>query len=153
MIRLAKILFVITLTGIVLSSCISGEKLSIGNVHDVRLNTSNPKAIGLDILMPIDNENLSGFTITDIDLDFFINGQYLGKIRNLESVRIKGNTKKSYHIPLTLEIKNMLAGMMLMMNKSEKSKSYKIGLKGDIKARAFLVSKTIKIKEEDTWSF
>jgi len=104
-------------------------------------------------MMPINNENLSGFTITDIDLDFFINGQYLGKIRNLEPIRVKGNTKKAYHVPLTLEIKNMLAGMMLMMNKSEKSKRYKVGLKGHIKARAFLVSKTIKIKEEDTWSF
>jgi len=150
--RIKTYLFIL-IVSFSLTGCISQSKLSIGNVQDVRLNTTNPKAVALDVMMPIENNNLSGFTITEIDLDFFINGQYLGKIRNDKQVRVKGNTAQSYHIPLTLEIKNMLAGMMLLMNKSEKAKSYKVGLKGHIKARSFLVSKTVKIKEEDTWSF
>ncbi len=148
-----KTLTFILLATFLLGGCITQDKLTIGNVRDVRLNTSNPKAVSLDVMMPIENDNLSGFTITEIDLDFFINGQYLGKIRNDEQVRVKGNSSQSYHVPLTLEIKNMLAGMMLVMNKSDKPKNYKIGLKGHIKARSFLVSKKVNIKEEDTWSF
>lgn len=148
-----RFLLLAFLMAFLLSGCISQEKLAIGKVEDVSMDAANPKAIQLNVLLPVDNENFSGFTITEIDFDFFINGQYLGKITNNEAIRIKGNRRQDYRVPLTLEIKNMFAGMMILLNKSDKQKTYKVGLKGYVKGRSCLISKKVEVKQEDSWTF
>jgi LEA14-like dessication related protein len=144
--RLFNFLFVI-LPVLFLASCANLENIEVGEIEDVSFSKFANKTIEFEVLMPIDNPSGFRFRITDVDLDVYINNEYMGKIRNVDNVLIPSRSSELYTFPLKVEFSNILKGAMSMFN-FYLDRQAEVEIKGSIGVRSFPVSRSIKVNEK-----
>ncbi|MGF1585145.1 MAG: LEA type 2 family protein [Bacteroidales bacterium] len=144
--RLFNFLFVI-LPVLFLASCVNLENIEVGEIEDVSFSKFANKTIEFEVLMPIDNPSGFRFRITDVDLDVYINNEYMGKIRNVDNVLIPSRSSELYTFPLKVEFSNILKGAMSMFN-FYLDRQAEVEIKGSIGVRSFPVSRSIKVNEK-----
>lgn len=146
--RLLNFLFII-LPILFLASCANLENIEVGEIEDVNFSKFANKTIEFEVLMPIDNPSGFRFRITDVDLDVYINNEYMGKIRNVDNVLIPSRSSELYTFPLKVEFSNILKGAMSMFN-LYLDRQAEVEIKGSIGVRSFPVSRSIKVEEKSS---
>jgi LEA14-like dessication related protein len=132
---------------IFLVSCASLEDIEVGEIEDVNFNRFTDKTIEFEVVMPIDNPSAFRFRIIDVDLDVYINNDYMGKIRNVDNVLVPSRSSELYTFPLKVEFSNILKGALSMFNLYLDRKA-EIAIKGKISVRSFPVVRKIEVDEK-----
>ena len=130
-----------------LLSCSGFESIEVGDIDDVRLNRFANKSVEFEVLMPIDNPTSFRFRIVDVDLDVYINNEYIGNISNVNNVLIPSRSSEIYTFPLRVQFSNILKGAVSMFNLFL-DRQAEIEVKGRISVRSFPFIKSMKVDEK-----
>jgi LEA14-like dessication related protein len=137
----------IVLVIILLNGCNAYKSINITGVDQVEFKGMIDNKISLLLKVPIENPNWYRIRIKSMDFNVTINGAYLGKMRNAEQIIIPGKSDTLQTFPVDIYVKNLF-GAMSTLNKMRKSKSVEMQIEGDMKVRALLTGKTIKVSEK-----
>jgi LEA14-like dessication related protein len=86
--------------------------------RNISLNKLGLKNSEMDMEMGFFNPNGFGLALDGFDLDVYMNGDYLGKARDVRKTMIPGND--TFHVPVRMEVgmKNILSqGLSLGLNR------------------------------------
>lgn len=140
---LVPLLAIVTL----FSSC-SFQDLEIRNVENFEIEkTENGKVEGV-MKVRIYNPNNFAITVTNADLDVFAANVRVGDAHLSKKFKISAKSEETYDIEVDANIQNLLTGGLGSLVSVLSGKKPKVMLEGELKARSFLISKTIPIKLE-----
>ncbi len=130
-----------------LLSCSGFESIEVGEIEDIKLNRFADRAVEFEVMMPIENPSTFRFRIVDVDLDVYINSEYLGKISNVDNVLIPSRSSELYTFPLKVEFSNIMRGAVSMFNFFLDREAL-IEVTGEIRVRSFPFTRSISIDEK-----
>ena len=129
------------------SSC-SFQDLELKGVEGFEMSKlENGKMEGV-MRVKIHNPNSFPITVTKADLDVFAAAVRVGDAHLSENIKIKANSEESYDVKIDANIENVLTGGLGGIVNMLAGKSPTIKLEGQLKARSFLVSKTVPVSLE-----
>jgi LEA14-like dessication related protein len=132
---------------IFLVSCASLENIEVGEIEDVKFNRFTDKTIEFEVVMPIDNPSAFRFRIIDVDLDVYINNEYMGKIRNVNNMLVPSRSSELYTFPLKVEFSNILKGALSVFN-LYLDRQAEVVIRGKISVRSFPIVRSIDVDEK-----
>ncbi len=130
-----------------LLSCSGFESIEVGEIEDIKLNRFADRSVEFEVMMPIENPSTFRFRIVDVDLDVYINSEYLGKISNVDNVLIPSRSFELYTFPLKVEFSNIMRGAVSMFNFFLEKEAF-IEVKGRIRVRSFPFIRNISVDEK-----
>src|SRR3989304_10373602 len=81
---------------LIMSGCKSFDKIVIGDIQEVKVNGIAGQTVYLEFRVPIENISKLNVKISDIDLKVNINGTYIGKVSNIEKIKISKKSSDIY---------------------------------------------------------
>lgn len=135
-----------------LSSCLSYEQVELLDVTNVQVQQLDLKGIAVRIDARINNPNGYKIQLLDPDVDLFINGKFIGKGILDTALTLQKRSTQIYSIPIHAEVApGSLLGLLL--SGTLNSKSVKLGAKGTVVGKAFLVRKQFPFELEEEVEF
>jgi len=144
MLRLTKHIFLFITVGFMLSSC-EFKDLSLNGVSGFNVDKMSKSGMLGTLQVGITNPNSYAIKVTGADFEIFSNGSKMGTAKLKHSFKIKANSTETYPVKLEANLTNVLAGGISSILGAISGKSPKVNIKGDLKARAFIFSKTIPV--------
>lgn len=144
---LGKTLFIGLSLLLLLSSC-EFKDIELKEVQNVEVASINKNEIEGVVSVVLNNPN--GFSVTIKEADFIIlaGDVEIGSAQLNESFKIAANSEESYPIKLRGDASKALSGGISAVVGMLFGKEPKILLKGDIKARSFIFTKTVPVELE-----
>jgi len=131
-----------------LSSCLSYEQVELQDITNVQVDQLDLKGIAVRIDARINNPNGYMIHLLDPDVDLFINGKFIGKGILDTALTLQKRSTQIYSIPIHAEVApGSLLGLLL--SGTLNSKSVKLGAKGTVVGKAFLVRKRFPFELEE----
>jgi len=130
---------------VVLSSCWSYEEVELKSVDDARLMGLSPTTLSLEISATIDNPNDYNIKIKDPDIDIYIDGNKVGKLKMDEALVLKKGTSDQYTIPIHTKLDGSLGSLFPILLKLMASDKVRFGAKGSFKGSAKMFSQRIDV--------
>ncbi|MEZ4720329.1 MAG: LEA type 2 family protein [Flavobacteriales bacterium] len=138
--------FLVALTFIV-SSC-KFEDVEIIRVEDVKISSFTKSGFAGEITVLIKNPNGFPVTISTADFKVLHKNNEIGVAQLEESFKINSNSTEPYPIKVKGDLGGLFAGGVLGIVGMLTGGDPKVVLKGAVKGKAFLVSKTFPIELE-----
>lgn len=135
--------------GLVASSC-TFKDLELKGVEGVELGKVNNGKIDGIMKVRIYNPNSFPITITKAKFDVFSSDVRIGDANLSRKFKIKANSEETYDVEIDANVKNLLTGGLGGLVNMLAGNKPKVTLDGNLKARSFLISKTIPVKFETT---
>ena len=115
----SRICLAITLC-LIISSCKKTviREPEFTGTRNISMNKLGLKSSELDMEVGFFNPNRFGLTLERFDLDVYLNGEYLGKAKDIRATIIPGND--TFHVPVRMEVgmKSLLSqGLSLGLNR------------------------------------
>ncbi len=130
------------------SSCLSYEQVELQDITNVQVDQLDLKGIAVRIDARINNPNGYKIHLLDPDVDLFINGKFIGKGILDTALTLQKRSTQIYSIPIHAEVApGSLLGLLL--SGTLNSKSVKLGAKGTVVGKAFLVRKRFPFELEE----
>ena len=140
-------LVILTFLALIFTACSGLEDIDVGEIEDVRLSRFAERSVEFVVLMPIDNPTSFRFRIINVDLDVYINNEYIGKISNVDNVLIPSRSHELYSFPLKVEFSSILRGALSMYNFFI-DRQAEVIVKGKISVRSFPFTRRIVVEEK-----
>ncbi|MCI5055186.1 MAG: LEA type 2 family protein [Flavobacteriales bacterium] len=134
---------------LLLVSCITYEDVEMLGLEDIKMKEFSTSGVEAIVSMKVKNPNNYKISIVNSDLDLFINGSKLGKAVIKDKIVIKKDRTEVYSFTVGAKPSGGILGSLLSM---AFSKNVKVGVKGKVKARAFMVSKSFDVDVEQNVS-
>ncbi len=144
--RIFQVILLITLSATCLS-CAGLRNIEVGDIEDVNLSRVAGSTIEFEVLMPIENPSGFRLRIADVDLDFYINNEYVGKISNVENVLIPSRSSEIYTFQMRVEFSNILKGAISMYN-FFLDREAEIMVQGKLSVRSFPFNRSVPVEEK-----
>jgi hypothetical protein len=143
---LKRLLWALTLLPL-LAGCVGAGDVELLSVKDVTYKDYSNNQLQLDVEAVIRNDCPQPVKLLDGSLTLWHDGSQLGSVRQREAVKLKARTEATYTLPLTVSIErqggSLNALFRLLMNGQADMR-----LKGSLKAKTFLLSKTFEIDKQ-----
>lgn len=144
MLKLFRLFTILSIIGFSLSGC-EFKDLTLNRVESFELDEVSKKGMEATISLVITNPNSYAINVTDANFDLFSNGSKVGDAVLKKSFKIKANSTETYPVQLKGSLGNLLASGVSSIISALQGKSPEVNIKGDLKARAFIFSKTIPV--------
>ena len=143
--------FAVLFLSFTLSGCLSYKQVELKEIADFEVKKMTSEGVEIDLTAQIVNPNGYKISVTDYDLELFVNGSSLGKPEISEKLVLPRKSDAKH----TVTVKASLAGLMsqglgAMLGLMSSSK-IDFAIKGHIKAKAMGVKKTIDVDEAYTY--
>ncbi|PLX09278.1 MAG: hypothetical protein C0596_01635 [Marinilabiliales bacterium] len=142
----ALIISLFTLLVMILGSC-SVNMPIIGAPTGVEAEELSMKAVKLKIFVPIENPNRFSFKIKKVDLDLFVNGKNVGKVKKIDKVKIAANSDETYPVSFEITPSEAIANVLYLIGELQ-SRSPQLEVKGSITVSKFGIPKKIKVEHK-----
>lgn len=154
MVSFLRVFFLAGLTGMILlgSGCAKIEEVEVGDIKNFELIRFTGRGIEFEIDVPVENPNRFRVRVTETDLDISYGGMNLGKIVNPGDIVIPGRSKGVYSLTGTLYLESLEGGSSSLLSVFFR-RSADFDIKGSIKVRAFLHSRTFDVSEKMSIDF
>jgi len=126
-----------------LGSCM--QEVTLSEVENVKLERNN-NSLDVVLYLKINNPNSFKIKINEIDLELTLNSWEVGEVTSNEELILKPNSEDVYPVPVNIDIDNVLTGGVALISLFSSDKAT-VKVLGELKAKAFFVSKIIKIDE------
>ena len=133
------------------SGCKSFDKIAIGDIQEVSVNGIAGQTVYLEFKIPIENISRLNVKITEVNLKVNINGTYIGKVTNVDKIKIEKKSNEVYSINLKLKIAGLFGALNTL--KVFKEDEGELNLEGVILAKLMGLKKVIEINETQTVDF
>lgn len=131
----------------ILSSC-DVTVPELGDIEQVRLTSVEGNVFHVEAVLPVSNDNWHRISVYDVDLQVYVDGKKLGKVKDVKRIVIKRKTTTEQVIGFELTMPGLLSGglsFLRMMSQDQIS----LTIRGEITAGAFLVMrKNISVNEK-----
>jgi len=145
--KLASFIFFSSL----ISGCKSFDKINVGDIQEVKIEGIAGQNVFLEFKIPIENVSALNVKINEVNLNVKVNDTYLGKVTNIEKLKIIKKSNEIYTIKLKLKI----AGLFGALNsiKVFNEKNGELNITGEIKAKFIGLNKKIEVNETQIVDF
>jgi len=144
--RFFSLFLLIVLPLFLFHGCKDFRDITLGEIQDFELNGFSGNVAKVSVYLPVKNPRGIGFRLTQMDLDMYYDGDFMGNVKNEKAVRIPRKSVDRYEIPLRVELPGMFGAIRAM--KFFKDPEGEIKFTGTVKVKYFLmVGKTIQINE------
>ena len=140
------LVFVFSLS-ILLSSC-EIKDIELKEVQDVEVSQINKGKIEGTITVLLNNPNSFGVTVKEANFIIYAGKSEIGTAHLDESFKIEAKEEKSYPVKLKGDAKDALSGGISAAVGMLFGNDPKVVLRGTIKAKSFIFSKTIPVEME-----
>ena len=121
------------------------QEVTLSEVENVKLERNN-NSLDVVLYLKINNPNSFKIKINEIDLELTLNSWEVGEVTSNEELILKPNSEDVYPVPVNIDIDNVLTGGVALISLFSSDKAT-VKVLGELKAKAFFVSKIIKIDE------
>jgi len=131
---------------ILLVSCMTYEDVEITRVVSTDIKKFSAKGIEVAVALQIKNPNNYKISITEADLNVFLNNNEIGKAVIKENIVIPKNSNDVHNFTITLKNADLKASAMGTMLGAALGGSMRLTVKGYIKAKAKMISKKVPVE-------
>ena len=129
-----------------LVGCLSYEDVEIVRVVDTNVKSFSAQGAEVEVTLQISNPNNYKITISNFDLDIFLNDSKLGKAIVSKNIVLPKKSNEQHTITIKLKGKNLTAAAMPAMLSAAMGGRIKLSAKGTVKAKAKMISKKVPIE-------
>ncbi len=127
--------------------CKSFNHVRIGDIQGLSIYEVSTRYVRFNLEVPIVNPKRIAFRIVDMDLKLKFDDKYLGKVTNLDTIKVPGKSDELYNVTLQLQLPGLLGAMNALSVLNEDAGN--ISLSGDLKIKYLLLaSKEISVREQ-----
>ena len=135
-------LFLVTF--LFLLSCNPGNLITIGKFEDIKLTGLESGALKFQTKVEIESRYFKTIKVYADDLAVYVSDKILGKIQIVDPILIKPKEKKIYTLDFKLILSENEKGLFSLFQNFNMDTSEFV-IKGNIRARSFLVRKNIQV--------
>lgn len=132
-----------------LLSCVSYKEVQHTKVVSVNVREITAKKMVSDIELQINNPNPYTIRVVNFDLNVFINNLPSGKATIKEKLVLKKKSDDVHRLIIETDMANAATGLFSSLF----TRTVKLGLKGDVSAKAYFIKKKIPLDLEETVSY
>ncbi len=130
-----------------LSGCMPYNEVKLLGVQGAQLTRLDGKGLSVIVLAQVSNPNKYKISLSDPDVDLYLNDRLVGKAVLDSTVVLAANTTRTYRVPLHTDF-SQDANLLPMLLGGALSGSMKVGAKGSIVAKARLLQKRFPFEAE-----
>ncbi|MFC2138629.1 hypothetical protein ACFLTE_10670 [Bacteroidota bacterium] len=134
-----------------ITGCKSFDKINVGDIQEVKVEGITGQNVFLEFKIPIENVSGLNVKINDVNLNVRVNDTYLGKVNNVEKIKIIKKSNEVYTIKLKLKIAGLFGALNSL--KVFNAESGELNLTGEIKAKIMGLNKKIEVNETQIVEF
>lgn len=141
-----KYIFVVLIGTILLLNSCKIQEIKISNPENLKVEELNLKNVKLKMDLPIKNENNFSFTVKKLDLDLYVNGRNVGKLKQTKKIIIKKKCDNVYPVHFEISTKEALNNVLFLYGELQK-RNPELNATGTVKVSKFVFSKKIKVNQ------
>ena len=127
-----------------LFSCIYKE-VEIIRLENVFIKQFSSKGIAAEVFLKVKNPNNYDISIVGSDLDILINERTVGKATISDKIKLPKKSEKVHRFIIESNFEKLGSGVLTTIASVLMAQSVKLGVKGNITAKALLIQKKIKV--------
>ena len=131
---------------LLLTSCISYEDVEITRVVSTDVKKYSSESMEVEIVLQINNPNDYKISITNSDLDLFLNNSEIGKATIKGKIVIPKKSNEGHRFTVKLNNKDLAAKTMPVILSAALGGSVKLKVNGYIKVRAKMIGKKVPVE-------
>ena len=131
---------------VLITSCISYEDVEITKIISTDVKSFSSESVEVEIVLQISNPNNYKISITNSDLNLFLNGSEMGKAIIKEKIVIPKQSNEVHRFTVKLNNKDLAANTLPFILSAALGIPMRLTVKGYIKAKAKMISKKIPIE-------
>ena len=147
-----RILLLLSISFLLFTSCFNVKSPELEGIKKFKITKITKSSIFIEIGVKIDNPNNIKFKIKDIDMDIFINDQFIGLAKLNDKVVIENNKSDIYNFKVEAKISKILGGSIAGVLGVFLNQNIKLKTKGRLTVTAFLIKKSYKIEHEQKFN-
>lgn len=128
-----------------LAGCLSYEEVKVVRVVNTDVKKFSMEGAEVELTLQISNPNNYKITISNFNLNIFLNGTKLGKADVANRVVLPKNSNQNHSITMKLKKGGLSAAAMPAMMSAAMGGRMQLTAKGTIKAKAKMISKKVPI--------
>ena len=132
---------------LLLSGCMRYNEVKLLGVQGAQLTRLDGKGLSVIVLAEVSNPNKYKISLSDPDVDLYLNDRLVGKAVLDSTVVLAANTTRTYRVPLHTDF-SQDGNLLPMLLSGALSGSMKVGAKGSIVAKARLLHKRFPFEAE-----
>ncbi len=121
------------------------QEVTLSELENIKIE-KNSNSLDIVLYLKINNPNAFKIKVQEINVDLTLNSWEVGEVISKEEFVLKPNSNDVYPVPVNVDFGNILTGGAALISLFSSDKAT-VKILGDIKAKAFFISKTIKIDE------
>lgn len=141
----AKPFFMLALL-FVLTSCLTYKDVEFDGIEDVSVDKFGKDGIELTLKARVKNPNNYAINIADTDLTLSLNGKELGEAVLMDNVRLKKKSDEVQSVRVKAKFDKGSGGILGVIMSVMTGGQAKISVKGEVKAKAFMVAKKVPVE-------
>ncbi len=143
--NLLKILTAILI--LTLASCGDMKDITFKGVDHVQLKGMDNNNVKFSADVSMFNPSSVNFRVSEVNLKMIVDGNFIGTLSIDEPIRIKANSDTSYFADFNLQLANLFTSATALYGLKNK-RQVTVDMQGFVKAKSFLASRKIDIKEK-----
>lgn len=120
------------------------QELKVDKPQNLQVKELNLQSVKLTVDLPVENPNNFSFNLKKLDLDLYVNGRNVGKLKQSRNVKIKANSKQDYAVAFEITTKEAVNNVLFLVGELQK-RNPDLRAQGSIKVSKFGISKKIKV--------
>ena len=130
------------------SGCIKYEEVEMKSVEDITVKKFSGKGLTCEITAIVMNPNNYKISIVDSDFDVFINNKFMGKAKIQEKIVLPKNSESEHTFTVKTKVKSLASSFGSLISIMLTGKM-NLRIKGEIKAKAKMISKKVPVEFEE----
>lgn len=143
-----RVIFLIICSVLLLSSC-SYEPVELKEVSSLEIVKMNPDSISVKVGVILRNPNNYKITLTDPDLDLYINNNLIGKAIFEDKLVLEKDTTKLYVVPVSAGFNGKYTNLLISSLGGLLGGKMTVKGEGTVVGKAFLFKKTVPFEFEE----
>lgn len=147
--KIIKKIFIYTSILVLLNSCFEYEEVDFKGVQNFKLENRTSENLLMRLDLKVNNPNTYNITIKPTTLDIYVNGKFAGKTKMKDKIVLKKQTTGVYPLYMQANTKDIMSALPMNLGALLSGK-ITMGIKGNVKAKAYGVGKKFYLNEEET---
>ncbi|MDG1260726.1 MAG: LEA type 2 family protein [Flavobacteriales bacterium] len=133
-----------------LSSCSFYKEIEVLAVDDIAITEFNKDVVEVDLTVTVDNPNWYAVTLTQSEIDVFVNSKNMGAVQLVEKVKLPSKSKSTKVVKLRGDAEDLSGNFLDNLLSLLFAKNAEFQAKGTVTGRALLISRKIPVDITET---
>ena len=134
---------------VLMSACNLYKDVEVSEIKDIVITRFDQDLVEAEIELVLNNPNWYRVTLLESDVDVFINGKEVGKLKLKEKVILPNKTSSTRIITMTGDYDEISSSFLENILTLLFSSTAKFEVIGTMKGRALMISRKVDIHEDD----